>query len=230
MSEHGMSYLKVFFSFLEETTALTPQERGNLIVQMLEYAEADKLPDPARQGNERFLFPLYKAQIDRDRIAWSKKADANRKNGELGGRPPKDKTQQNPLEPNKPTGFSGNPAEPTRTPKSHDNDHDNDHGNGYGNDYGNDYEETTTTTDSTYIGDPAGGGAGGGDLPPEILSYAREAARGAKNPAAYEAAVLDRIRAAGYRTIDEVRKADQQRKQPNAQDQQPKRIGGETIL
>ena len=91
--------------------------------------------------------------------------------------------------------------------------------------------ERTTTTDSAYIGDPTGGGAGGGgDLPPEILSYAREAARGAKNPAAYEAAVLDRIRAAGYRTIEEVRKADQQRKQPNAQDQQPKRIGGETIL
>lgn len=72
--------------------------------------------------------------------------------------------------------------------------------------------ETTTTTDSTYTGTPAGGGAGGGDLPPEILSYARERARGANNPAAYEAAILERIRKAGFKTLEEVKAADEDRR------------------
>lgn len=74
-----------------------------------------------------------------------------------------------------------------------------------------DKERETTTTDSTYTGTPAGGGAGGG-LPQDILEYARRASQGAENPAAYEAAILERIRKAGFKTIEEVKAADEDRR------------------
>ena len=77
-------------------------------------------------------------------------------------------------------------------------------------------------------------GGGGGTLPPEILEYARECARGANNPAAYEAAILDRIRTAGYTTLAEVKEADRQHKTESPptpfSSAQPRRVGNETIL
>lgn len=75
---------------------------------------------------------------------------------------------------------------------------------------------------------------GGGGLPPEIIAYAEEAARGADHPAAYKAAILDRIRTAGYTTLAEVKEADRQHKTESPptpfSSAQPRRVGNETIL
>lgn len=70
-------------------------------------------------------------------------------------------------------------------------------------------KDTTTTDDSTNIGE-VGGGGGGFSL--DIIKYAENAAKGAEHPAAYKAAILDRIRAEGYTTLAEVQEADRQRK------------------
>lgn len=71
-----------------------------------------------------------------------------------------------------------------------------------------DQEREKTTTPYPLQGNSGGGGGG---FSPEILAYARERARGANNPAAYEAAILDRIRKAGFKTIEEVKAADEDR-------------------
>ena len=71
-------------------------------------------------------------------------------------------------------------------------------------------KEGDTTTDIAYEGDSAY--EAGGGFSPEILQYAHEESRGADNPAAYERSILNRIRAAGYKNIEEILEHDRIRK------------------
>ena len=77
-------------------------------------------------------------------------------------------------------------------------------------------EERKRTTTPNPLQGESGGDGGGGDLPQEFLDYAREQSRGAKSPAAYEAAILKRIREGRregkYKTIEEVKAADEDRR------------------
>ena len=75
------SHLKVFFDFDERTEMLTDAERGRLLLAMVRYAKSGELPD--LKGNERFLWPVFKGDIDRDAAAY----EAHVQNGRLGGRP-----------------------------------------------------------------------------------------------------------------------------------------------
>lgn len=75
------SHLKVYFDFDERTEMLTDAERGRLLLAMLRYARSGEIPD--LKGNERFLFPVFKGDIDRDAAAY----EAHVKSGGLGGRP-----------------------------------------------------------------------------------------------------------------------------------------------
>lgn len=58
------SYVKAFFDWPEQMSALTDAERGRLFVAILKYGETGEIPE--MQGAERILFPVFKAQIDRD--------------------------------------------------------------------------------------------------------------------------------------------------------------------
>lgn len=86
------SHLKVYFSFEEDTNALNDGERGRLLLAMVRYAKDGT--EITLTGNERFLFPVFKAQIDRDIETYNTKVT----NGSKGGRP---KTEDNSEEPNK---------------------------------------------------------------------------------------------------------------------------------
>ena len=79
------SYIKLFFSFSEETSALTDAEIGRIIRQMLAYAESGDT-DSILEGNERFLFPVYKSQIDRDVERYSAVSEQRAANGRAGGK------------------------------------------------------------------------------------------------------------------------------------------------
>lgn len=79
------SYIKLFFSFSEETIALTDAEIGRIIRQMLAYAESGDT-DSILDGNERFLFPVYKSQIDRDVERYSAVSEQRAANGRAGGK------------------------------------------------------------------------------------------------------------------------------------------------
>lgn len=85
-----MKYLKVFTDFAEAIEPLGEAEIGRLFMAMLKYAETSELPD--LRGNEKFIWPTAKLNIDREREHAEKQA----KNGSKGGRP---KTQTNPTKP-----------------------------------------------------------------------------------------------------------------------------------
>lgn len=58
------SYVKAFFDWPEQMSALKDEEKGRLFVAILKYGETGEIPE--MQGAERILFPVFKAQIDRD--------------------------------------------------------------------------------------------------------------------------------------------------------------------
>lgn len=80
-------YIKIFYDFIESTAALSDEEIGRLIIGMLSYAKDGDIPCFA--GNESFLFPVFKAQIDRDRDTYVEKSKSLSENGKKGGRPKK---------------------------------------------------------------------------------------------------------------------------------------------
>ena len=85
-------YVCLYHSYLDAVQALGDAERGRLFTAMLEYSitgTAGHLP-----GNERFLFPMVKSQIDRDKEKYGKQCQRNAENGKSGGRP---KNPKNPL-------------------------------------------------------------------------------------------------------------------------------------
>lgn len=87
-----MKYLKIWTNFLELLQTLEYDEIGRLFEMMLVYAESGKEPEEF-EGNERFLWPVAKQQID---LA-AEKNEILRLNGLKGGRP---KTKQNQTKPN----------------------------------------------------------------------------------------------------------------------------------
>lgn len=107
-----MKYLKVFTDFADAMEELGDAERGRLFTAMLKYAETGAAPD--FRGNERFIWPVAKLQIDRMAAECEGRAKTSRENGSKGGRPKK--TQGNPKNP---AGFS-------KTHKSQDKDKDKD--------------------------------------------------------------------------------------------------------
>ncbi len=107
-----MKYLKVFTDFADAMEELGDAERGRLFTAMLKYAETGAAPD--FRGNERFIWPVARLQIDRMAAECEGRAKTSRENGSKGGRPKK--TQCNPKNP---AGFS-------KTQKSQDKDNDKD--------------------------------------------------------------------------------------------------------
>lgn len=60
-----MTYIKLFIDYLDAIEPLGDAERGRLFTSLLVYARTGEAPQLG--GNERFLFPMMRAQIDRDR-------------------------------------------------------------------------------------------------------------------------------------------------------------------
>lgn len=58
------SYVKAFYDWPEQMSALTDAEKGRLFVAILKYGETGEILE--MQGAERILFPVFKAQIDRE--------------------------------------------------------------------------------------------------------------------------------------------------------------------
>ena len=84
-------YIKVFIDTLDALEPLNDAERGRLFTALLEYAKTGVTPELL--GNERFLFPLLRAQIDRDATQIEELSKVRSEAGKLGGRPKKKKNQ-----------------------------------------------------------------------------------------------------------------------------------------
>lgn len=74
-------YVPVFFDWMEVTEELNAQEKGRLIDAIVLYARGGDWQEQIK-GNERYLFPAFKRQIDRAREISGKRSDA----GALGGK------------------------------------------------------------------------------------------------------------------------------------------------
>ena len=80
-------YVCLYHSYLDAIQALGDAERGRLLTAMLEYSITGAAPQLG--GNERFIFPMAKAQIDRDRETYDQKCRSSSEKGKLCGRPKK---------------------------------------------------------------------------------------------------------------------------------------------
>lgn len=76
-------YIKVFFDWDESTSELTLEEKGRLIDSLIAYAQGK---DYTISGNERFVFPLFRLQIDRDALAYEEISEKRKAAGSKGGK------------------------------------------------------------------------------------------------------------------------------------------------
>lgn len=82
-----LTFIKLFVDYLDAIEPLGDAERGRLFTSLLEYARDGKAPQLC--GNERFLFPMMRAQIDRDNQALEELSETRSQAGKMGGRPQK---------------------------------------------------------------------------------------------------------------------------------------------
>lgn len=71
-------YFCAYHSFLKSIEPLNYAERGRLFTACLEYSMTGEVPELG--GNERFLFPMMKEQIDRDNERYRAKCETQTKN------------------------------------------------------------------------------------------------------------------------------------------------------
>lgn len=80
-----LSYFKLFFDSLALLEPLDDAERGRLFTALLQYANTGEAP--VLTGGERYLFPVFRRQLDRDQAEYEQTAQRRRANGAKGGRP-----------------------------------------------------------------------------------------------------------------------------------------------
>ena len=73
----ALESFNTYFSYLDSMELLTDEECGRLYRAMLIYASTGVAPE--LKGNERFVFPAMRAQIDRDAQSYYDKCERNRK-------------------------------------------------------------------------------------------------------------------------------------------------------
>ncbi len=85
---------------------LTDEQSGRLFRAIREYIKNGTLPE---DQIIRVAFSNIKDYLDKDAAKYQKICQRNRDNGILGGRPPKKPKEETQINPNKPSGFLGNP-------------------------------------------------------------------------------------------------------------------------
>lgn len=104
-------YVKLWISYEAYFEPLSAAEVGRLALAMMKYKSQGV--EPVLSGNERFVWPAIKRDIDAQIEAQESVAGRNRINGASGGRP------KNSGKPKKPTGFLENPENPEKPTESH---------------------------------------------------------------------------------------------------------------
>ena len=80
-------YFCAYHSYLEALEPLNDAEKGRLFVACLTYSMTGEVPQLS--GNERFVFPSLRGQIDRDKARFAELDRKQAENGRKGGRPRK---------------------------------------------------------------------------------------------------------------------------------------------
>ena len=74
----ALDSFNVYYSYLEGMEPYSDAECGRLLKACLKYCMTGEVPE--LPGNERFLFPTWKSQIDRDRKSYEAKCRKNSEN------------------------------------------------------------------------------------------------------------------------------------------------------
>lgn len=103
----ALTYIQLFEDIEKHLEPYEDDERGRLMMAVFAYAFRGELPDFAGMP-ERYGWPALKMHVDRCMASYEKQ----KSNGSRGGRPPKDKTEENPEEAGE---TQQNPAKPKET-------------------------------------------------------------------------------------------------------------------
>jgi len=79
-----MIYIKLFLDYLYAIEPFVDAERGRLFTALMQYARTGEAPQLS--GNERFLFPMMRAQIDRDEAAEKEISESRSEAGKKGAK------------------------------------------------------------------------------------------------------------------------------------------------
>lgn len=104
----NLSYICLYADYDVTLEPFSFEERGRLLTAMLQYLKTGE--EPEFVGNERFIWPTLREQINRDQAAYEKRVEQNKENGKKGGRPKKEETK-------KTDGFSEKPKKPKEKEK-----------------------------------------------------------------------------------------------------------------
>ena len=72
-------FVCLYHSYLDAMEALSDAERGRLVTAMINYSLRREIGELS--GNERYIWPMIRSQIDRDIEAYEKKCEVNRISG-----------------------------------------------------------------------------------------------------------------------------------------------------
>ena len=164
--DQGKKSFVLYFDYREHLELLTDEERGRLLMALMDYGERGVLPELA--GAARMAFSFIRAQLDRDNAKYARKCAKNAENGAKGGRPrkhdgfeenpkPTDETEGNPAEPN---GLYENPTKPKETERFFEKPRKAD-------------TDTDTDTDTDIYIPPIPPEVSGRDVAKEVLTEAR---------------------------------------------------------
>ena len=72
-------YVCLYHSYLDAMEALGDAERGRLVTAMINHSQRREIGELS--GNERYIWPMIRSQIDRDIEAYTQKCEKNRESG-----------------------------------------------------------------------------------------------------------------------------------------------------
>lgn len=102
----------IYHEYREPLKLLTDEQRGRLLMALIDYSESGVVPE--LDGISMMAFSFIQSQMDRDSKKYENRCSSNRENGKKGGRPKK----ENDLEenPKNPLGFEETEKKP-KNPK-----------------------------------------------------------------------------------------------------------------
>lgn len=120
----------IYHEYKEPLNLLTDEQRGKLLMALIDYSESGTVPE--LDGISMMAFSFIQRQMDRDSEKYENRCNSNRENGKKGGRPKKEekpdgleKNPKNPSVSEKPNGFLENPKNPIKN-KDKDKDKEKD--------------------------------------------------------------------------------------------------------
>ena len=81
----AISYVQLYFSYLEPLGNLTDEQCGRVIRAILQYGSTGALPQ--LDGVEAVAFSFLRSNFDRDKVSYDARSTINRRNGLKGGAP-----------------------------------------------------------------------------------------------------------------------------------------------